>query len=55
MALTSSSRGSGKTPTWAILAGLVLLAAAIAWASTQPSIPINEPGHFSPAPSVSAS
>lgn len=52
MALTSSSRGDKKVPTWAILAGLVLLALCIAKASQMPPIPIQG---ITPSPSATAS
>lgn len=44
-----------RPSTAAFLLLILALAAAIVWASGQPNIPINRPGEFSPAPSVSAS
>lgn len=44
-----------RASTLAFLLLVLALAAAIVWASGQPNIPINRPGHFSPDPSVSAS
>ena len=44
-----------RPSTLGFILAVIALAAAIVWASGQPNIPVNEPGHFSPAPSVSAS
>ena len=52
MGLSESSRGDGNPSTLVILAGVVLLALLIVWATQTPRVPIIDPPQ--PTPSVSS-